>query len=185
MPARLSKYVGRTEFWSAGVCLVVACATLACSSADETAMPSHVSPPASTPASYSPTSRIAADLPLLNADINRGVRPAETVRLAYEFAARHPEVLKYVPCFCGCERGGHEGNDDCFVGARDKSGNVAEWETHGLICEVCIDVAEQAMKMHNSGAPVTAIRAAIEKRYEGRPTHTPTPMPPEKKPKTK
>jgi len=156
-------------------------ASMACSSQDAVdSSHGHAQPPASTSAPYSSTSQIAADLPLLRADLNRGVRPAETARLAYEFAARHPEVLKYVPCFCGCERGGHEGNDDCFVSARDKSGKVTEWENHGLVCEVCIDVAQQAMQMHNSGAALTEIRAAIEKRYANGRYHTPTPMPPAK-----
>jgi hypothetical protein len=40
-----------------------------------------------------------------------------------------------------------------------------------------VDVAYQAMQMHNSGASVSAIRDAIEKKYEGAPNHTPTPMP--------
>jgi hypothetical protein len=93
---------------------------------------------------------IAADLPPLYGDLNRAVRPAETVRIVYEFAARHPEVLKYIPCFCGCEQGGHKGNNDCFVSGRDAKGKVTEWEMHGMICEVCIDVAQQAMQMHNS-----------------------------------
>src|SRR6266480_1184230 len=42
-------------------------------------------------------------------------RPPDVVRSAYVFAAEHPEVLSYVPCFCGCERAGHKGNEDCFV----------------------------------------------------------------------
>src|SRR4051812_3437409 len=29
-------------------------------------------------------------------------RPMETVKAVYRFAAEHPEVLSYVPCFCGC-----------------------------------------------------------------------------------
>src|SRR5262245_8864301 len=29
-------------------------------------------------------------------------RSREVVRSAYQFAAEHPEVLSYVPCFCGC-----------------------------------------------------------------------------------
>ncbi len=124
---------------------------------------------------------IAADLAPFHGDLNRAVRPAETVRLAYEFAARRPEVLKYVPCFCGCEQGGHKGNADCFVSGRDAKGKVTDWEMHGMICEVCIDVAQQAMQMHNSGASLTQIRAAIEDRYAGRARHhTPTPMPPAK-----
>ncbi|MBA2565871.1 MAG: hypothetical protein H0V09_10700 [Gemmatimonadetes bacterium] len=35
--------------------------------------------------------------------------PAE-VREAYEFAAHRPDVLRYVPCFCGCWRSGHRSN---------------------------------------------------------------------------
>lgn len=106
-----------------------------------------------------------------------GARPVSVIRATYEFAARHPEVLNYMPCFCGCERAGHGSNHDCFIGARDRNGKVTSWDTHGIGCEVCIDVAESAMQMHNSGASVTAIRAAIDKRYAQAHGHTPTPMP--------
>jgi hypothetical protein len=58
-------------------------------------------------------------------------RPPEVVRAAYLFAAEHPEILSYVPCYCGCERSGHRGNDDCFVAARDGNGDVTQWEPHG------------------------------------------------------
>ena len=59
-------------------------------------------------------------------------RPAEVVGAAYKFAAEHPEVLGYVPCYCGCERSGHRGNDDCFVARREANGDVTEWEPHGM-----------------------------------------------------
>jgi hypothetical protein len=59
-------------------------------------------------------------------------RPLDVVRAAYTFAAEHPEVLGYVPCYCGCERSGHRGNDDCFVSARDAKGDVTQWEPHGM-----------------------------------------------------
>ena len=58
-------------------------------------------------------------------------RPMAVTQAAYEFAARHPEVLQYVPCFCGCERNGHSGNESCFVKARDASGRVTAWDSHG------------------------------------------------------
>lgn len=58
-------------------------------------------------------------------------RPPEVVRAAYLFAAEHPEITGYVPCYCGCENMGHHGNDDCFVKARDANGDVIEWEPHG------------------------------------------------------
>ena len=45
---------------------------------------------------------------------------------AYVFAAKHPEVLQYMPCYCGCEdpRFAHESNYDCFVDIIDRTGTV-------------------------------------------------------------
>lgn len=37
------------------------------------------------------------------------------VREAYLFAVAHPEVLRYMPCYCGCEELGHVSNVDCFI----------------------------------------------------------------------
>jgi len=110
------------------------------------------------------------------------VRPMDVVRATYDFAANHPEILHYIPCFCGCGSQGHKANESCFVARRDKQGNVLEWDTHGFGCTICIDVAREAMQLYASGADVRSIRAAIEKRYaaeaDGR---TPTPPPPAKK----
>lgn len=58
-------------------------------------------------------------------------RPLDQVRAVYDFAAQHPEVLKFVPCYCGCESTGHPHNESCFVRRRDARGNVLEWDTHG------------------------------------------------------
>jgi uncharacterized protein with PCYCGC motif len=71
-------------------------------------------------------------LPPLPFGIEQAVRPPAVVRDAYTFAAEHPEVLAYVPCYCGCERSGHRGNDDCFVTARAADGDVTQWEPHGM-----------------------------------------------------
>jgi hypothetical protein len=112
-------------------------------------------------------------------------RPIAVVQQVYEFAARHPEVLQYVPCFCGCERGGHTGNHDCFVKGRAANGRITEWEPHGIGCQVCIDVGRDAMLLFNSGASVTAIRDAIDKKYRPHyPSATPTPAPPSPRRKT-
>ena len=106
-------------------------------------------------------------------------RPAAVVTAAYEFAAEHPEITSYVPCFCGCEQGGHRGNHDCFVKARAANGDVVAWEPHGLECAVCIDVATRSRQMYSSGASVRDIRAAIEKEFvPTSPVMTPTPKPP-------
>lgn len=104
-------------------------------------------------------------------------RPAPVTRAAYEFAARHPEILKHVPCFCGCERNGHGNNEDCFVARRHADGSP-EWSPHGIGCGICIDVAVAAGQMHASGATVAEIRRAIDQKYRSEyPTSTPTPHP--------
>ena len=122
------------------------------------------------------------DLPPLQLPAYPLGRSPEVITAAYKFAAEHPEVLTYVPCFCGCERSGHKGNEDCFVKARGANGDVVEWEPHGMECNVCLDVATQAMQMHASGASVRDIRAAVEKKWAAQSaqmhTHTPTPDPP-------
>jgi hypothetical protein len=106
-------------------------------------------------------------------------RPPDVVTADFHFAAEHPEVLSYIPCFCGCQQGGHRGNHDCFVKSRAANGDVLEWEPHGVECAVCLDVATRSRQMHASGASVTEIRAAIEKEFSPNfTTMTPTPKPP-------
>jgi hypothetical protein len=108
-------------------------------------------------------------------------RPTAVVAQVFQFAAEHPEVLSYVPCFCGCDHMGHRGNDDCFVKQRAANGDVVAWEPHGTECQVCIDVGQQSMQMYSSGASVSQIRAAIEQKYAGKyQFHTPTPPAPAK-----
>ena len=72
------------------------------------------------------------NLPPLPFDPEPPARPMDVVRAAYKFAAEHPEVLSYVPCYCGCEHSGHRGNEDCFVTRRDAKNDVVEWEPHGM-----------------------------------------------------
>jgi hypothetical protein len=96
------------------------------------AMPAPVQPPADEPpphAKFGPHKQNR--LPPLPFDA-MPARPMDVVRASYTFAAEHPEILGYVPCYCGCERQGHRGNDDCFVAARDANGDVTQWEPHGM-----------------------------------------------------
>ena len=108
------------------------------------------------------------------------VRPMDIVRATYDFAAQHPEILGYVPCYCGCGSQGHKANDSCFVARRDPKGNVLEWDTHGFGCTICVDVAREAMQLYSSGADVRSIRAAIERKWTpgNEAGKTPTPPPP-------
>jgi hypothetical protein len=120
-----------------------------------------------------------ATLPPLEFPAYTPPRSPDVIRAAYRFAAEHPEILSYVPCFCGCEHSGHRGNEDCFVHARDTNGDVIEWEPHGMECTICIDVATRSMQLFLGGASVRDIRQTIEKEWAPHAAaHTPTPAPP-------
>ena len=73
-----------------------------------------------------------ADIPPLPVTAFIAARAMEIVRAVYVFAAKHPEVLSKMPCFCGCQSRGHRHNDDCFVAARDARGRPTAWEPHGI-----------------------------------------------------
>jgi len=174
-----------TPLLAAGIVLVLAIAGLVAytrssqpapaAEVAQAAPPAVVDPPAAAKLGPHPQ----PTLPPLPFQAYAPPRPMETVKAVYRFAAEHPEVLSYVPCFCGCDHMGHKGNDDCFVKTRAPNGDVLQWEPHGTECQVCIDVGQQAMQMYSSGASVRDIRAAVEKKFAGQyQNHTPTPQPP-------
>lgn len=46
------------------------------------------------------------------------------VQEAYRYAAGHPEVLQYIPCYCGCGNIGHRHNGNCYVQERHADGRI-------------------------------------------------------------
>ena len=136
-------------------------------------------PPAGEPTPIPPADAPLPPLPLVS---NLVPRSPQVIRDAYIFAAQNPQVLDYVPCYCGCETRGHKRNADCFVQSRNPDGSVREWDTHGMACIVCIDVARDAMQMRASGARVVDIRNAVESKYAAYERQTPTPHPPAQAP---
>lgn len=61
----------------------------------------------------------------------KSAKPIKEVRAMYAFAARHPQVLQYAPCYCGCESLGHESVLDCFIKGRDANGGP-QWDGMGF-----------------------------------------------------
>jgi hypothetical protein len=57
------------------------------------------------------------------------------VREAYQFALANPDVLKFIPCYCGCRTGhggdAHKSVKDCFVREVKQDGTVI-WDDMGL-----------------------------------------------------
>ena len=93
-------------------------------------------PAADAPASSAPqfTSADLEGLPMPPLPyVPQTAGPADLMRQAYVFAARNPDVLGYVPCYCGCGMSdGHQSNVDCFVESRAPNGAVTEWDVHGM-----------------------------------------------------
>ena len=143
------------------------------------AEPPTFTPPVVPTRAASPAHPENVPLPALPAIPHMVPRSPEVVTAAYEFAARNPDILEYIPCFCGCDSAGHTGNADCFVQSRNEDGSVQSWEPHGMACLVCIDVARDAMQLNAAGGSVRDIRSAVDGKYLPRATRqTPTPAPP-------
>jgi hypothetical protein len=129
------------RFAGAGVLALAAVAGSACAQekTPEPPPPNASTPPATdhVPAAQpaagadAQSKRYDGPLPPLPAPPFVPPRPPAVVKATYEFAARRPDVLRYIPCFCGCERSGHAGNDDCFVSSREASG-APVWDLHGM-----------------------------------------------------
>ena len=147
------------------------------SSEDAPELPERPAPPP-TPIDRTPVPSADAQMPPLPPVSNMVPRAPEVVRDAYIFAAQRPDILEYVPCYCGCETAGHTRNADCFVASRNEDGSVREWAPHGMACTICVDVARDAMQLSASGASTDDIRAAVESKYAAYPRQTPTPAPP-------
>ena len=55
---------------------------------------------------------------------------SSVVQTVYRYAVAHPEVLRYVPCYCGCDRFGHRHNGDCYVQDRHADETIT-FTSHG------------------------------------------------------
>jgi hypothetical protein len=94
---------------------------------------------------------------------------------AYAFALASPEVLQWLPCYCGCGGMGHRSNLDCFFQRREAQ---VVYEEHGSYCDICVETANTAASMIREGRTMVQIRAAIDEAFGGRAPGTDTPLPP-------
>lgn len=52
---------------------------------------------------------------------------SEEVKSLYKLAYANQDVIKYMPCFCGCVNQGHQSNRNCFIQDVRKNGKVV-WD---------------------------------------------------------
>jgi hypothetical protein len=70
---------------------------------------------------------------------------------AYELAAKIPTVLHQQPCYCYCDRMGHNSLHSCYE------------NTHGARCSTCLKELYYAYQQHQKGKTAVQIRAGIIK----------------------
>ena len=68
---------------------------------------------------------------------------------AYELAAKIPVVLHQQPCYCYCDRMGHNSLHSCFE------------STHGAQCAACLKELYYSYSMHQKGKTAAQIRKGI------------------------
>ena len=97
---------------------------------------------------------------------------------AYAFALARPDVVQWLPCYCGCEGMGHRSNLDCFFQRREVQGSYV-YEEHASFCDICVKTANMASDMLRDGQTMVQIRAAVDSTYGGGAAPgTDTPLPP-------
>ena len=70
---------------------------------------------------------------------------------AYELASKIPAILHQQPCYCYCDRMGHNSLHSCFESA------------HGAQCAACLKEAYYSYQQHQKGKTASDIRAGIIK----------------------
>jgi hypothetical protein len=70
---------------------------------------------------------------------------------AYELASKIPTVLHQQPCYCYCDRMGHNSLHSCFE------------NTHGARCSTCLKELYYSYQQHQKGKTSAQIRAGIIK----------------------
>jgi hypothetical protein len=70
-------------------------------------------------------------------------------RHAYELAAKIPNVLHQQPCYCYCDRMGHNSLHSCFE------------STHGAQCATCLKELYYSYQQNKRGRSAAQIRAGI------------------------
>nr|WP_307439718.1 PCYCGC motif-containing (lipo)protein [Bacillus sp. V2I10] len=124
-----------------------------------------------------------------NGDIQEETRSADVlpsflndqpdeIKTLYTAAAKHEELLSYMPCYCGCgESAGHKDNGNCFIKERKENGGIV-WDDHGTKCGVCLEIAAKAIIEHEKGMSMKNVRDLIDEQYKegyAEPTDTENP----------
>jgi hypothetical protein len=87
-----------------------------------------------------------------------------SVQTAYQFNVANPDVMKDIPCYCGCGNVGHKSNYDCYVSDVADQGNIT-FDNHALGCSICVDITQDVMRMLMDGKSPQDARVYIDATY--------------------
>jgi hypothetical protein len=87
-----------------------------------------------------------------------------SVRQAYQFAVANPDMMKQIPCYCGCGAIGHTSNYSCYISNVDDKGAIT-YDNHALGCSLCVDITQDTMRLLKEGKTVQEIKAYVDTTY--------------------
>ena len=103
---------------------------------------------------------------------------SEDVQMAYQFAMDHPDIMMWMPCYCGCgQHSGHKSAKNCFIKEGSTATNV-QFDEHGANCQMCVTIALDTKTMTEEGRSLKEIRTYIDDKFGDIGPGTDTPMPP-------
>jgi predicted small secreted protein len=87
------------------------------------------------------------------------------VQQAYQFALANPDVLKKIPCYCGCDNLGHTSNYLCYVAGIEADGST-RYDPHALGCSICVDITQDTMRLLREGRSLPDIKLYVANTYD-------------------
>jgi hypothetical protein len=163
------------------VALLVAPGVSACSGAtapvaNPAAAPTHAAMPTMAPAA--PAGDTAAAREAAWAARPAYVSADARTQTAYRIALDSPQLLQWMPCYCGCGAMGHRSNLDCYFKPTMDGLTGIQFEEHASYCGICVDTTLMAKQLLDHGQSLRAIRDAIDRTFGGTAPGTPTKLPP-------
>lgn len=107
---------------------------------------------------------VATERRLKRLALPHSIADHELLRGLYRFVGSHLDLMRQLPCFCGCDELGHGSAADCFV-ERSNDPSRAAWNVHAAGCGMCLAIARDAMRLQGQNVTIVKIQRHVEARY--------------------